>query len=157
MNYEKQANDFLKKTSTTIEVKFLENNYHFEGDTETRDIYEVQIKRGTRIISFKFGQSIVNSQRWGYKQPKYEDCYIDPRKAPKSAKILIKGKPPTNYDILTRLTKYDVGTFEEFCREFDYDTDSKKAEKIYNACVQEYSDVQKIWSDEEIELLQEIQ
>ena len=62
-----------------------------------------------------------------------------------------KGEKPTNYDILACLQKYDVGSFDDFCSEFGL-----KSEKTYNAVCKEYDNVCKIWSEEEIELLQEI-
>lgn len=54
---------------------------------------------------------------------------------------------PTAYDVLTCLTKTDPGTFEEFCSEFGYDTDSRKAEKTYKACVKEYFGVHRLFGD----------
>ena len=61
MDYEKQATDFLTKTNTSFNATFLENGFHFDGDTETRDIYEITLKRGGRNYTFNFGQSINNS------------------------------------------------------------------------------------------------
>ena len=127
--YEQQANDFLSKTNTTIKIEFLKYGSHFTGEKEKRNIYKVKIKRGNKSFSFNFGQSI---------------------------KATLKGECPTNYDILSCLQKYDVGSFDDFCCEFGYDEDSRKAEKIYNAVSKEYDNVCKIWTSEEIELLQEI-
>ena len=64
---------------------------------------------------------------------------------------------PTSYDVLSCLQKYDVGTFEDFCSEFGYDTDSVKALKTYKAVQDEFKNVQALFNDYEIELLQEIQ
>ncbi len=60
---------------------------------------------------------------------------------------------PRLYDIITCLTRYDPGTFEDFCSEFGYDEDSKKAEKIYNAVRDEYLSMCSLFSDEELEIL----
>ena len=49
-------------------------------------------------------------------------------------------KNPPIYSILSCLQKYDVGTFENFCADFGYDTDSRRAEKTYKAVRQEYED-----------------
>lgn len=125
--YEKQATDFLEKTGVTMSVEFKENGKHFEDDKDNRDIYTVKFKRGRRSFRVIFGQSIANS-----------------------------GTPPTAYDVLACLQKYEVGTFEDFCGEFGYDTDSKRSEKVYKAVVKEFDNVCKIWSDAEIEQLQEI-
>lgn len=127
-NYEKQANDFLQKTNTTIKVEYLKYDKHFADDKESRHIFKVIIKRDKKQFSLNFGQSIYNG-----------------------------AKEPTNYDILSCLQKYDLGTFENFCSEFGYSEDSRTAEKTYHAVCKEYDNVCKIWSDKEIEELQEIQ
>lgn len=67
------------------------------------------------------------------------------------------GKVPDSYDVLACLQKYDIGSFENFCEEFGYVNDSRKAEKIYNAVVDEWKNVQILWNDKEIEELQQIQ
>ena len=67
------------------------------------------------------------------------------------------GKIPTAYDVLTCLTKNDPDTFEEFCDNFGYDKDSRKAEKTYFAVRDEFKEVRLLWTDEQIEKLQEIQ
>jgi hypothetical protein len=71
-----------------------------------------------------------------------------------------KGKKSTHvesYDVLTAITKSDPGTFEDFASEFGYDEDSRKAEQVYQAVRKEWSKVQRFFSLEEIEQLQEIQ
>ena len=64
---------------------------------------------------------------------------------------------PTAYDVLACLTKYDPGTLEDFCDEFGYDLDSKKAERVYNAVKDEYNNLCMLFSDEELAELTEIQ
>jgi hypothetical protein len=56
--YKQQAIDFLAKTGAIIEVSFLKHDKHFSDDKETRDIYEITIKRDSRSYKFNFGQSI---------------------------------------------------------------------------------------------------
>ena len=82
---------------------------------------------------------------------------INDTKALKRLGLLKEGTKPTEYDILSRLTKYDPDTFESFCDDFGYDTDSKSAEKNYNSVVNEYKNVAMLWNDSEIEQLTEIQ
>jgi len=67
------------------------------------------------------------------------------------------GKEPTVYDVLSCLQKYDVGSLQDFCDELGYSDDSINAIKIYEAVVNEYVNVKMLWSDKEIELLQEVQ
>lgn len=171
-DYNKQATDFLTSTGVTISMIFDRHGKHFESDTQERDIYNVTITRGTRSFSFKYGNSIINSglvYLGNNPVPKGatiinhngKHCiaahYAKTLISQQSATVMTKRVAPTEYDILTCLQKYDVGTFENFCDEFGYDTDSRKAEKTYQAVCEEYKNVCTIWSDTEIEQLQEIQ
>lgn len=168
--YQQQALDFLKKTNTTIDIQYEKFDKHFNTDTQKRDIYRIMIKRGNRSFSFNYGQSIVNSgiiHAWNIKNStpfrhnnincvSCGDIENLNYYATKDFKLLKKRQFPNEYSILACLTKYPVDTFDNFCSEFGYDTDSKKAEKTYNAVKEEWDNVQKIWNDEEIKLLQEI-
>lgn len=129
--YDKAAELVAKELGIEMITKFFKNDYHFAGDKDTRDIYKVTLKRGSREYSFKFGQSIYHSQPSNKKEP-------------------------TTYDILSCLTKYDPETFEDFCSEFGYDTDSRSAKKIYKAVVKEYDNMCKLFNDKEMEVLREI-
>ena len=64
---------------------------------------------------------------------------------------------PNEYDVLACLETYDPGTLEDFCSEFGYDEDSKTAERIYIAVIKEYKDLTKIFTEEQMEELSEIQ
>lgn len=141
-NYEQQAQDFLNKTRATFKAKFIKNDFYFDDDTEKRDIYRITLRRGRNKMVFNFGNSLNDS---GFK--------VEMDK--KFLKIHYP-KAPTAYDVLACLQKYEVGSFENFCDEFGYNVDSKKAEKTYNAVLKEWQEVQKLWSDDEILLLQEI-
>jgi len=129
--YKKQALDFLRATKTKIRSKFLRYDYHFEDDKNMRDIYQITISRGNKSFSFNFGQSLVNSG---------------------SGEI-----SPDSYDILSCLQKNEIGDLQDFCDEFGYDIYCKKSKKIYKAVAKEWDNVQKIWTDAEINQLQEIQ
>ena len=63
---------------------------------------------------------------------------------------------PTMYDILAAITKYDPGTFENFCADFGYDTDSRRAEKTYHAVVGEWKDFSALFPEGIPEEIQEI-
>lgn len=63
---------------------------------------------------------------------------------------------PTAYDILVCITKNDPGSFENFCSDFGYDEDSKKAEKIYTSVLDEWKKVKGFFTLSEIEQLNEI-
>lgn len=128
-DYQKQANDFLAKTGVKFSAKLIDHDFYFPDDKETRDIYRINLSRGKMRRSFKFGQSLVNSN----------------------------GKtPPSAYDVLACLQTYEVGSFEDFCRDLRYDTDSRTAERTYKAVLKEYKMVCDIWTSDEIEGLSEI-
>ena len=64
---------------------------------------------------------------------------------------------PDEYNVLACLQKYDVGTFEDFCSGFGYDEDSRTAERVYIAVTKEYKDLTRIFTEEQMEELREIQ
>jgi len=174
--YDKQAEKFLASTKTTFETEFLKHGKHFDNDTETRDIYKITLKRGSRVYSFNYGQSINCSGEYQIKESLMNKLwrsqivggkYAFTAKEFKNLRLheadkvcIIKNpnfKAPTAYDVLACLTKYDPGTLENFCSDFGYDTDSRSAEKTYNAVKDEYQNVSMLFTDAEIEQLQEIQ
>lgn len=128
--YDQQAIKFLNAHACTLTGKHLKRGKYFSDDEQERDIYEIHLKRGSKEYIFTFGQSLANTK---------------------------KGVAPSAYDVLACLTKYEPGTFEDFCSEFGYDTDSKRAEKTYNAVRDEYLNVSRLFNEDEMEMLREIQ
>lgn len=126
-NYQKSAVNILQKMNVKFKSEYLTHDYHFADDKETRDIYRVTFQRGTSRFSLRFGQSLANT-----------------------------GEHPTPYDVLACIEKHDVGDFENFCSEFGYDINSRKAEKIYKAVCKEYEKVSRFFSSDELEILQNI-
>lgn len=155
-DYNKQGEYFLTSTNTKMDISYKGYDYHFAGDKDKRDIYTITLSRNSRKYTFDFGQSIHHSGRFilGYKKIPggYQMREIKPNP---------NYSQPTAYDILTCLQKYDAGTFDNFISEFGYEFSSvseyKAIKKIYKAVCKEFDNVQKLWSEEEIEQLQEIQ
>lgn len=185
-DYLKQAKDFLTHTNTIFKCEFLRNDYYFTGDQSKRDIYLITLSRGNRQFSFEFGQSIANSIKFEDKLSKNRYTsdgksagphtlrYLYPEKFPKNKNDerfndfkIIKGIEPTEYDVLACLTKYDVGSLEDFISEYGYTENYVKdhngkmvffdVKELYNKVVNEFNNVCMLWSDNEIEILQEIQ
>lgn len=97
---------------------------HFEGDKQQRHVFKVQLKKDGKQYTLKFGQSIAEGSNG-----------------------------PTLYDVLSCLQKYDVGSFEDFCGDFGYDKDSRATHKIYKAVLKEWQNMEKMFSEDELELL----
>jgi len=127
MNYQQQANDFATATGTKLKINSSKYGKHFTDDKESRYIFNCTLTRNGKRYTFDFGQSIAAGNT-----------------------------PPTMYDVLTCLTKYDPETFQHFCREYGYDFDSIKALKTYKAVQREFNAVKRLFNDV-LEQLQEIQ
>ena len=130
-DYNKQATDFLNLTSTSFTAKF-QGSLHHEWDKEyLHDAFTCVLKNKLHSYRFTFHQSRNESTGTG-------------------------AKPPKPYDVLSGITKYEVGTFENFCDNYGYDTDSRKAYKTYKAVLKEWKNIELLFTPEQIELLQEI-
>ena len=170
--YDIQANEFLEKTNTEIKIVFKEYAKYFHTDKEPRDIYNITLIRGNRKYTFTFGNSLHNSgfyvQIGNIKHmlprdktdSKYLNYFI--KNNINSNYIEKKDKihypvPPSPYDILSCLEKYEYESFDDFCDEYAYDPDSRSAERIYNACREQYLQLCSLYSEEEMEMLRDIQ
>lgn len=130
-DYEKQGLDFLMKHKIQMKNTFVGHIKHFEDDKESRDVFRVTFFRPGERFSIRFGQSISLSTGFGTHQPR-------------------------PYDVITCLTKNDPETFEDFCSNFGYDTDSRKALKTYRAVCKEWEKVSAFFTTQELEKMQDI-
>ncbi len=73
-----------------------------------------------------------------------------------SGEKIINPEPPSAYSVLSCLTKYEPGSFADFCAEFGYDEDSKTADRVYKAVCDEWKDLKTLYNDEELEKLADI-
>jgi hypothetical protein len=128
MNYTQQAEATAKKLNIDLVILDSEFKKHFADDTKERYVFKCKLKRGKKSFTFNFGQSIFNGSQ-----------------------------EPGMYDILACLQKYDVGTFENFCDEFGYTNDSRKAERIYKAVVKEFNNMSRLFTPDELDFLNEMQ
>lgn len=126
-DYKKQADDFAKRHG--IELFILGKDYRkrLHTDKEERWVFKCRLTRNGKKYTFDFGQSIMAG-----------------------------ATPPDMYDVLSCLEKYGYDNFEDFCSELGYDTDSRTAERIYNAVEREYAAVERLFGDI-IDELREIQ
>jgi hypothetical protein len=153
--YVTQVEKFMDAVNAKMEVKLLGSMLYFDDDKEPRDVYQITLTRKGKSYSFRFGQSVLHSRDYVEKSAQQRNS----RGEPWGAILRYKRdavKVPTAYDVLAAVQKYEVGTFEDFCSEFGYDTDSRKAEKTYFEIQKEYAEIEKLFSDV-MEELQEIQ
>ncbi len=133
--YTQQAIDLLKKMKIGFTGHFVahdsmpwdEPDPKRGGRRETRDIWRLTLRRGSRRYSVRFGQSIAS-----------------------------RGETPTAYNMLTSITKNDPGSFSDFCGDFGYDEDSRKAERTYRAVLRDWRKVEAFFTADEINQLQEV-
>lgn len=143
-NYEKQGRDFLKKYGLQIDFLYLGCKPYFDGDTESRDVWQFVIRpvdwREKRTFSGRFGDSINNTVANAAANGYYR-------------------KKPTAYAILSSLSM-DIqcpDTFEDFCAEYGFDRDSRRAERVFKNASKFAKRLRGFFTDEEKADLVEIQ
>lgn len=126
-SYDIQAENFAKKYGVKFHIFHTKTEYrpYFSDDKQSRYVFKCRLIRGRRSYTFSFGQSLAEGS-----------------------------KAPKLYDILACLTKYDCGSFEDFCNEFGYEIDNenctgynKKSMRIYKAVCREYEAVCRLFGD----------
>lgn len=159
--YQQQALDFLTETGTTCTIEYVGCMFNEDWDEKNKhDLYYVTLKNKRGEYRYKYWDSLHNTeinhmQYYGYmaKHPKITSTY----QANKGLKKLQAKIKVNEYDVLSCLTAYEVGTFEDFCCEFGYDDDSIKAYKTYVAVCDEWNGLRKIFTYEQLNKLAEIQ
>lgn len=178
--YEKQANDFLTKTGSTLEARYLKYDFHFPDEKQKRNIWEIRLKRGTRKYIFSFGMSINDHEQMLKKyfpntSPEYAQRCIDEgrnlydisitRKISRYTEAINKQKDfaiigsddrPSAYGVLACLSGYEPeSNIDDFASTFGYDKPSE-AIRVYEAVKKEFEALKSLYNDEELELLNEI-
>ena len=131
-NYTQQAENFAAKYGVTLEILGCEYKQMW-NETQKRSVFKLRLKRGRKSYTFEFGQSINAGNT-----------------------------SPDMYGVLACLTKYDSGSFEDFCDCFGYSQydeetgrTNKQTERTYKAVCREFAAVERLFSDS-MEELQEI-
>ena len=135
MNYEKQAKKFLEDTGTTLGIVYIGHEISDNRkDGNFRDRYEFTLTKGNHHYSADFWQSIAGSE---------------------------EGKEPTAYDILACLDVDYTEDFNDFCEMFGYNdlplSEHDRVMNIYEAVKEQSEALQRLYTEEELEQLQEIQ
>lgn len=120
--------DYLKKEGVKLTVIRQKYGRMDWDDTKTkRMVFTLKLTYKRRQYTFDFGQSIAKG-----------------------------GETPTLYAIMACLQKYEIETFEDFCDMCGYNTYSKSADKAYKAVCKEYNAMARLFTNDELEALNEI-
>ncbi len=180
-DYDKQSQDFLDRANVSFAVVLIGSDCPMfcEDKGKGKDLDKVDTYPRKSHIHGKhyratFGRVNIDAQNANHKTGTftvdYWNSYADeehnklgsPAYRNGETGIMFLGsrnkkRTVKPYDVLTCVQKSDPGTFEDFCADFGYDNDSRKAERVYRAVVEEWRKVRSFFTEAEIEALQEIQ
>ena len=128
----------MDKLSSKIKVRFVDDGFrpYFNESEEPRQVYRVFIRYNEKNTSFLFGDSLQN----GYDG------------------IMAKDKPEeyknTILDIIVSESNI-AENFNDFCADFGYDEDSRKAYKVFKKCIKQSQKIHKLFTNTELETLDE--
>ena len=115
---------------------FLRLGPYFPEEKEGREVWQIVLSRGEKGFSFTFGASLLDTQKNRTRE------HI---------------KKPSAYDVLSCLTKEDPGTEDEFASSYGYqDCKPSIIHNTYRAVWKEWQEVNKLFSEKEIEELRDI-
>lgn len=180
-DYEKQAQDFLTATNSTLEIKLSEFQnaplWAKEGEKHGYK-YAVTLSNARGSYTFPFWDSIANAEkmdalklikdaRYGdHRSPEYYRAHdLLKKELGKRVPMFMKQEQfdeyakklaPTAYSVLACLDQLYSDSFEDFCAEYGYDTDSRTAERTYNEMLEQDRQLRRLFTLDELEQLAEI-
>ena len=157
--YEQQANKFLIDTGTTFEIEFQYTGPYFPGGKEYRDVWRFILKNAMGEYSSTFGDSLAATRA------RAPLSYLLNPSIKKDAAILAERKKyrnyrPSAYAILACLEKYEPDSFDNWCADTGYNERSLSeypaVMQTYQACVDQYRGLRRMFTEEQMEQLQDI-
>ena len=169
-DYQNQARQFLNNCSATMSIVHVGKTKP-TWDNRNHDMYTWIIKTPRGQMTGNYYDSIhnteINNMTLGEYIEKRFKCraadasYTMKATADKELKAKKAEAKPTEYDILSCLEKYDVGSMDDFISEFGYEVkcveDMTNIITTYNNVVKEYHDICRCFTQEQIEAMREIQ
>ena len=177
--YEKQAAAFLKKTGSMIKVELpteteVKRPLWYKPGDATMQQYRVTLSNNRGSYTFDFYDSIHNTETLKAIDQAMNDPnphniammrvqreLLDGKSVSRHylhkhyGKIIDKARPSA-YTILACLDQLYADSFEDFCDEFGYDTDSRIAKATYNAMLEQDHMLRRLFTTDELEKLAEI-
>lgn len=166
--YQAQAKSFLANCKATMEINFVgrEIPSHWLGETKPHNKYQFTITTPKGKYTSYFLDSLYNTE---VSEMTADDLACKRYKARydvlrgyertnvlRELRKLKENAIPTEYDILAAVEKYSYDSFSDFCSEFGYSTDSISARETFLACGEEYAGLRRIFTEEQMEMLREI-
>ena len=170
--YTQKANEFLNSCPAEMTIIYAgtapNSNWN---DKKPRDMFSFVIKTQRGTMNGIFWDSFHNTELRHmtldeYCKKKYRrlqrDCTNSELvKAKNELKTIKETVKPSAYDILSCLEKYPVGSMDDFMREFGYEIkcvrDMTNFINTYNAVVEEYNNLCRIFASAQMKALREIQ
>ena len=121
-DYVKQATDALATVGASLAIELTdEKSAPWAEDGRYRPHYRCTLKRGRKSYTFDFWDSTKAGET---------------------------GEPLTAYSVIAGLEWHTPETFEDFCAEFGYDSDSRKAVATFKACRRQCESLQRVIPDQ---------
>jgi hypothetical protein len=140
-------NESLEKMSLTLSCKLKEDNYDGIKGSHT---HTVKLTRyGSETVSMKFTAGCAH--RTPQPKHKWNGGYTIHEVSMNQA---TEPNPPSLSDVVYALLMDSQAvmhgqSFEDFCGDFGYDTDSREAKKIYKGCIKQWRKLVKLGLDQE--------
>ena len=117
---------------------------YFTDDKQSRHVYDVTITRNGKSISFTYGDSVANTEIM--LNQNLSRTLAKKRKGVCDSRL---------YSILACVASdyYCDPQFKNFCADFGYDTDSRKAFDTWQKCLEQSEKLRTIFTDSDIECL----
>ena len=169
--YDTAAANFIASTGLTIRKTYLGHRPYFSGDTEQRAVWEIMLERANhRPYTFTFGNSLQDSylvrdrDSWHRKVDLsrvmslkgYKEAVAHGGGDIQGYQLVPTKTEPSNYSLLAAIEKDAPSSFEEFCSDYGYDTDSRKALDTYLAVQAQAQAVARLFTADELDALREI-
>lgn len=166
--YQAQAKSFLANCKATMEINFVgrEIPSHWLGETKPHNKYQFTITTPKGKYTSYFLDSLYNTEvsemtADDFACKRYKARYdvlrgYERTNVLRELRKLKENAIPTEYDILAAVEKYSYDSFSDFCSEFGYSTDSISARETFLACGEEYAGLRRIFTEEQMEMLREI-
>lgn len=164
--YDVQAEKFVKNADFHFVKEYTGHRLYFDGDKERRATFKITVFSNTdkaKSFSYDFGNSVAESfkarNREGVHFMQNAKSFASYETSELHKRDIVEVKtPPSDYSLLSCMASdsYQSDTFEDWCDDFGYDTDSRKALDTFLKCQIISADINRFFTETELEQLCEI-